>query len=54
MPVFIRKNVNDVISKQFMESLSSDGYVFDVSNFSSLTNLRDVLVEQVSCSEVKK
>ncbi|EJK72494.1 hypothetical protein THAOC_05973 [Thalassiosira oceanica] len=48
VPVFIRKNVNDILSKQFMSSLSTDGAVFDVSNFSSLTNLRDILVEQVS------
>lgn len=50
VPVFISPNGNDSISLSFMRRLSSDGKVFDVSDFDSLNNLQDRLIDQVSCS----
>lgn len=48
-PVFIDRE-NDEDARSFMGRISSDGRVFDVTDFGSLDSLRDQLVEQVSCS----
>lgn len=50
IPVFISPNGNDPSALAFMRRLSSDGKVFDVTDFGSLTSLQDRLVDQVSCS----
>lgn len=48
IPVFISPTY-DVDTIEFMSGLSSDGQVFDVSDFGSLGSLQDSLVNQVSC-----
>ena len=49
IPVFISP-YNDVSAFSFMSQLSSDGKVFDVTDFDSLSSLQDSLITQVSCS----
>mmetsp|Transcript_15800 Transcript_15800/g.36401 ORF Transcript_15800/g.36401 Transcript_15800/m.36401 type:complete len:657 (+) Transcript_15800:52-2022(+) len=49
IPVFISP-FNDFDALSFMSRLSSDGQVFDVTDFESLASLEERLVEQVSCS----
>lgn len=49
VPVFIAPD-NDGSALSFMRGLSSDGEVFDVTDFASLDSVRDRLVQQVSCS----
>lgn len=49
IPVFISPD-NDLSALEFMSRLSSDGIVFDVTNFDTLTSLQDRLIDQVSCS----
>eukprot|EP00579_Thalassiosira_antarctica_P032499 CAMPEP_0202001590 /NCGR_PEP_ID=MMETSP0905-20130828/7656_1 /ASSEMBLY_ACC=CAM_ASM_000554 /TAXON_ID=420261 /ORGANISM="Thalassiosira antarctica, Strain CCMP982" /LENGTH=916 /DNA_ID=CAMNT_0048558319 /DNA_START=165 /DNA_END=2915 /DNA_ORIENTATION=- len=49
IPVFISSS-NDWSALAFMRRLSSDGEVFDVTDFDSLNSLQDRLVDQVSCS----
>mmetsp|Transcript_34842 Transcript_34842/g.61238 ORF Transcript_34842/g.61238 Transcript_34842/m.61238 type:complete len:931 (+) Transcript_34842:152-2944(+) len=49
IPVFISPR-NDWSALAFMRRLSSDGKVFDVTDFDSLNSLQDRLVDQVSCS----
>jgi len=49
IPVFISPN-NDWSALSFMMRLSSDGKVFDVTDFDSLNSLQDRLVDQVSCA----
>mmetsp|Transcript_4144 Transcript_4144/g.9394 ORF Transcript_4144/g.9394 Transcript_4144/m.9394 type:complete len:870 (-) Transcript_4144:132-2741(-) len=49
IPVFISPN-NDWSALSFMRRLSSDGEVFDVTDFDSLNSLQDRLINQVSCS----
>ena len=49
IPVFISP-YNDVTALSFMSQLSSDGKVFDVTDFDSLSSLQDSLITQVSCS----
>ena len=49
IPVFISP-YNDFSALSFMRRLSSDGKVFDVTDFDSLDSLQDSLIEQVSCS----
>lgn len=49
IPVFISP-FNDWTARAFMRRLSSDGKVFDVTDFDSLNSLQERLVEQVSCS----
>lgn len=49
IPVFISSN-NDWGAQEFMQSLSSDGKVFDVTSFAGLNSLLDRLVDQVSCA----
>eukprot|EP00581_Thalassiosira_minuscula_P010308 CAMPEP_0183710014 /NCGR_PEP_ID=MMETSP0737-20130205/5903_1 /TAXON_ID=385413 /ORGANISM="Thalassiosira miniscula, Strain CCMP1093" /LENGTH=892 /DNA_ID=CAMNT_0025938237 /DNA_START=120 /DNA_END=2798 /DNA_ORIENTATION=+ len=48
IPVFISPD-NDWDAFAFMRKLSSDGKVFDVTDFGSLNMLQDRLVDQVSC-----
>lgn len=48
-PVFISPK-NDWSALSFMKRLSSDGRVFDVTDFGSLNSLQQTLVDQVSCS----
>lgn len=48
-PVFISPE-NDWSALSFMKRLSSDGRVFDVTDFGSLNSLQQTLVDQVSCS----
>lgn len=50
IPVFISPNGNDPGAYAFMRRLSSDGKVFDVTDFDSLDSLQDRLVDQVSCA----
>lgn len=49
IPVFISPK-NDWSALSFMKRLSSDGRVFDVTDFGSLNSLQQTLVDQVSCS----
>lgn len=49
IPVFISPT-NDWDALAFMSRLSSDGEVFDVTDFDSLNSLQDRLVDQVSCA----
>ena len=49
IPVFISPD-NDWNARVFMSQLSSDGKVFDVTDFESLSSLKDSLITQVSCS----
>ena len=49
IPVFI-SSFYDEDALAFMSRLSSDGKVFDVTDFTSLNSLQDSLVDQVSCS----
>lgn len=49
IPIFISPR-NDLSALAFMRRLSSDGKVFDVTDFGSLDRLQDSLVNQVSCS----
>jgi len=49
IPVLISPR-NDKNALAFMGRLSSDGKVFDVTDFDSLDNLQNGLVDQVSCS----
>lgn len=49
IPVFISPN-NDWTALAFMRRISSDGKVFDVTDFDSLNSLQARLVDQVSCS----
>lgn len=49
VPVFIAPD-NDRSALAFMRGLSSDGTVFDVTDFGSLNNVLDKLVNQVSCA----
>lgn len=49
VPVFISP-YNDWSALSFMRRLSSDGRVFDVTDFDSLGSLQEKLIEQVSCS----
>jgi len=49
IPIFISTD-NDRSALAFMRRLSSDGKVFDVTDFASLDKLQDSLVNQVSCS----
>jgi hypothetical protein len=49
IPVFISPD-NDLSALEFMSRLSSDGIVFDVSDFDTLSSLQDKLIDQVSCS----
>ena len=49
IPVFISP-FYDESALAFMRRLSSDGKVFDVTDFASLNSLQDSLVDQVSCS----
>ena len=49
IPVFISPD-NDLSALEFMSRLSSDGIVFDVTDFDTLSSLQDRLIEQVSCS----
>jgi len=50
IPIFISPYANDWSALAFMSRLSSDGKVFDVTDFESLNGLQDRLVDQVSCS----
>jgi len=50
IPIFISPYANDWSALAFMSRLSSDGKVFDVTDFESLDGLQDRLVDQVSCS----
>lgn len=50
IPIFISPYTNDWSELAFMSRLSSDGKVFDVTDFESLDGLQDRLVDQVSCS----
>lgn len=49
IPVFISP-YNDWSALAFMRRLSSDGKVFDVTDFDSLNSLQGRLIDQVSCS----
>jgi hypothetical protein len=49
IPIFISK-FNELNALNFMSLLSSDGDVFDVTEFGSLDTLKESLVEKVSCS----
>ena len=49
VPVFIAPD-NDAAARAFMRRLSSDGTVFDATDFGGLNALRDRLVTQVSCA----
>ncbi|KAL3826917.1 hypothetical protein ACHAXA_005997 [Cyclostephanos tholiformis] len=49
IPVFISPD-NDLSALEFMSRLSSDGIVFDVTDFDTLSSLHDRLIDQVSCS----
>ena len=49
IPVFISPD-NDLSALEFMSRLSSDGIVFDVTDFDTLSSLQDRLIDQVSCS----
>ena len=49
IPVFISPK-NDKNALAFMRRLSSDGEVFDVTDFDGLNSLQNGLVDQVSCA----
>ena len=48
IPVMISKSIEKE-TMQYMESISSAGSVFNVSDFSSLNMLQETLITRVSC-----
>jgi Mg-chelatase subunit ChlD len=48
IPVMIAQTL-DTNTWQYMKDISSDGTVFNVSDFSSLDTLQETLITQVSC-----